>query len=248
MGRIQLESVNSYNNATFLFKTDVVDGSHSPVLNTTQLLNWGSSGSWVNLGTVKLGSWLTMPGIVWYNTTGLVHFKEGLYAFEVDEYDSASGEDNGVPQDHVQCYGNGVYGGDWSEWYMRLENSTLLYNSGLVGHATGKISGDTPDSWTEGSIVYSTMTTNKNGDLALSTDGNVLWESPQGSSYSKSGVFRLNSAVYCPTVTNWNASGVFWYGDNLYSLTLHEQSLKSGEVNFITYFEGGYGAESDTQA
>lgn len=269
VGSTSYEGVNADTNGTFNFFTCATDSSDNSVLNTTQHLAWGTGGDWNDLGAINLVSWVSISDTDWYNVTGDFKFNDGSYYLNVDEYDyfgSGGGDDlpEGYYTDHVSVYAYGTYGGSWSTWYMQLEDSYLNYNDGLVGTATGKISGVTPDSWSAGIITYTTTTKDQNDMLALSTDGTTLWESPLNSTYTERGYFKVTSLVNMPTVTAWNASGLFYYGDNVYELSLYEQKYINGQnttgytssgtdddvsvVNFITYVEGGYGAQSATQA
>ncbi len=250
-GRVQYNGVQSDTNGTFLFFTHVKDGNESPVLNTTQIVNWYTGSEWSDSGSVGFGSWLNLPGIMWYNTTGIFKYGGDMYKFELSEYDSTNGAT--TPQDHVLCYGHGHYGGSSAQWYMKLNNSTLLYNSNLVGTANGGIKGTTPNNWYEGLIDYTSHTFDQNHALVLSTDGSLLWESPEDSSYTERGYFRLKSLVDIPSGANWNATGSFGYSDHEYKLNLYEQNYvtnndEEADSHFLTYVEGGYGGSSATQA
>eukprot|EP01034_Spumella_vulgaris_P021434 gene21434-27465_t len=256
LGRVTFLGTNGNTDGTFNLFGRVLDSHVNTVINTTQIIGWTTNSQWVDQGTVTVVSSAVIPGTMWYNATIGGTFDEGQYSFDFDEFDSFASngddqsdlDDDGHISDHIQCFGEGVYAGSWSDWFMQLTEGTVLYNNALVGTASGDINGVTPDSWYEGYLTYNTLTRNKFSDMVLTTNGSLSWQSPEQSTYLGRGAFRLISQVNCPAVANWNASASFSYGDNLYHLNVVEQNLigEAPAPHFITFVQGAYGAPTPT--
>lgn len=118
-----------------------------------------------------------------------------------------------------------------------MEDSELIYNRQVVGFATGGLEVDVPG--TDGMIqVYSNISNNNHvpqtmGKQALSWDTTSSWVS--------AGDIHVLSQFYVRNGINWNATGVFQYGDNKYKIGAEENNYGMHNDEFLVYGVGGYG-------
>ena len=247
IGQIQYIGENNGQNASVIYYSYVTDDNDNKVLASDDYLHWSTGSSWTEAGSIQVFSDWDLVNYLAFNVTGSLDYGNDKYYFYLKESDTYNSG-----QDDVFAFGYGQYGGSWSQWYATLDEGYLYYNDGLLGTANGDIIGITPDSWDNGYVVYKTNGFDTNYNKVLTTSGSTTWQS--NSTWTERGYFNAISQVWVKDTINWNASALFYYGDNAYKLNIQESALaqqndddynlvtSTVSNNFITMFQGGYGS------
>jgi len=90
--------------ATVTDKSDVV------YVAGTQSLQWDTQSSWLNNGQIAAKSTFFLSDVVNWNATGSFHYGDARYSIVVTE------NDYNIVNNELSLWGNGGYGGDWSDW------------------------------------------------------------------------------------------------------------------------------------
>ena len=224
---------------TFQNLTGVVGFNYSDTQAFLETLTANWDFPTVSSGIVQAKSVTLIEGYQPVKAYALLDYGDDLYAGKVLISDTAAGELG----DALTAYAAGAYGGNWYKWYATVNESTLIYDQTVEGHATGEIHYDVPAAGTQGTITllfdvvdgsYNTVTaSNFTGvgwytDDVWTTNGNIIAVS----------VFELldgNSAM-----VTWNATGAFLYGDGTYTLYALENPLdiSSNDNSTSSYYYG----------
>jgi len=134
--------------------------------------------------------------------------------------------------------------------YVALNESTLIYENSVKGHATGELTSTVPESGTNGVVTLHSDVYNGNMGYVFHSEGEALWYT--NSEWTKEGMLSAKSvAMAYGSPYNWNASGTMNYGENQYQLIVYENNYgvaanASNIVNNQMYLvgTGGYGGSS----
>lgn len=126
--------------------------------------------------------------------------------------------------------------------WATLDSSELIYMDSLIGALVGGAEYDVAASASYGLLhTYSLLTSGNNLPQFIG-DQKLQWSSQE--SWVTAGSVAASSQFKWANGINWNATGLFSYIDNEYSLAIYENDFDSINNEFIVTGTGGYGASS----
>lgn len=254
-------STNMKTNCTGIVMFAVTDENDVLVLRHSNKLVWETASNWYEMGLVTFETEMVIYDVFLGNISIDLRYEDhhfqSLNSMSVclagkNCFDHSNS--NSITQ--LNIVGVGEFYGNIDNWNITLENVLYLVDQKLIGSAAGQIRGQSSaNNWHEyGMISYHSSTRDHDGKVVLYLGGSLLYQ-PQfvETELLSSGILELISLVSAPDgALNWNISGNFKYGNNEYDLVVTERDYymdreNSNGNNLLTFIQGGYGGNSDSQ-
>ena len=199
--------------------SNVLNSNKSEVFENHGLLSWSTDSTWKSEGTISIKSRLNIYGTdVNWNTTGILHYEDSTYNLYAAE--NAFDKINNA----FIVTATGQYGGSSAlKWWVTLNEGDLTLSDSFVGSATGIAQVDIVSSGVTGDMFFHADATDASDNTVYFSNQTVAWATNNG--WTDDGSISLLSQSYWGPSFNWNASGLFNYGDNKYYIGATENDF-----------------------
>lgn len=117
----------------------------------------------------------------------------------------------------------------------------MWLNDETVGSVQGDVFYNVPAGGESGSLTYSARA-NDSSAVVFVNSGFAGWSTP--SDWTEAGSMSLTNLLDIPGVTDWNVSGLFFYGESSYGFRALQTPLSDAtNIGFVAETYGGYGGD-----